>query len=106
LPKVKLQMSSTSGKAAPAPGQPKGQAATTVTLTNPTKSLAFFVRLKVTQGKGGDEVLPVLWEDNYLSLLPGETRVVTARYRQADLRGKRPEVELQGWNVGAGINTR
>ncbi len=56
-------------------------------LHNPSKSLAFFVRLKVNKGKGGDEVLPVLWEDNYVSLLPGEQREITARYRVADLGG-------------------
>ena len=71
----------------------------TVRLHNPSKSLAFFVRLKVNKGKGGDEVLPVLWEDNYVSLLPGEKREIAARYRVADLGGKRPEVELQGWNL-------
>ena len=68
-------------------------------LHNPSKSLAFFVRLKINKGKAGDEVLPVLWEDNYVSLLPGEKREIAARYRVADLGGKRPEVELQGWNL-------
>ncbi len=39
------------------------------------------MRLKVNKGKGGDEILPVLWQDNYISLLPGEKREVTATYR-------------------------
>jgi hypothetical protein len=41
-----------------------------VTLRNPGRSIAFFMRLQVT-GHDGQEALPVLWEDNYLSLLPG-----------------------------------
>ena len=42
-----------------------------MTVENPGKSLAFFVHLKVNQA-GGEEVLPVIWQDNYFSLLPGE----------------------------------
>jgi exo-1,4-beta-D-glucosaminidase len=41
----------------------------------------------------------VLWEDNYVSLLPGETRVVTANYRVRDLGGAPPMVVVTGWNV-------
>ena len=69
-----------------------------VTLRNPGPSIAFFMRLQVT-GRGGQEALPVLWEDNYLSLLPGETRVVTATYRVRDLGGAPPQVVVSGWNV-------
>ena len=92
LPKVKLNVSSTS--------QEKGEdEVTTVHLQNPSKHLAFFVRLKVTKGKGGEEVLPVLWQDNYISLLPGETRQITATYRAADRGAARPVVEVSGSNV-------
>jgi exo-1,4-beta-D-glucosaminidase len=69
-----------------------------VTLKNPTKAIAFFLRLQLT-GRGGEEALPVLWEDNYVSLLPGETRVLTATYNVRDLRGVSPHVVVTGWNV-------
>jgi exo-1,4-beta-D-glucosaminidase len=69
-----------------------------VTLKNTGRSIAFFMRLEVT-GQGGEEVLPVLWEDNYLSLLPGETRVVTATYRLRDLGSAAPHIVVSGWNV-------
>jgi exo-1,4-beta-D-glucosaminidase len=72
---------------------------TAVTLENASKSVAFFVRLKVTKGAGGDEILPVIWQDNYVSLLPGEKRDITASYRTADLGTARPEVEISGWNL-------
>jgi exo-1,4-beta-D-glucosaminidase len=92
LPAVKLKVDSRSAR--------KGvEGTTTVKLRNPSATLAFFVRLKVVKGKGGDEVAPVLWEDNYVSLLPGETRTLTARYRAGDLGGKPPQVEVTGWNV-------
>jgi len=74
---------------------------THVTLENPSKSLAFFIRLKVDKGAGGEEILPVLWEDNYFSLLPGEKREVTATYRVAELGTAKPSVEVKGWNVAS-----
>ncbi len=51
----------------------------------------------VTQG--GEEILPAVWQDNYVSLLPGEKREITAMYRLADLGGAKPDVEVRGWNV-------
>jgi exo-1,4-beta-D-glucosaminidase len=69
-----------------------------VTLKNSSRSIAFFMRLRLT-GRDGEEALPVLWEDNYLSLLPGETRVVRANYRVRDLGGAPPRVVVTGWNV-------
>ncbi len=101
LPRVDLKVTAESRRG-------EAESATTVTLSNPGPALAFGVRLKVNRRGSGhvgryhprdDEVLPVLWEDNYLALLPGETRQVTARYRTQDLGGKPPEVEVQGWNV-------
>jgi exo-1,4-beta-D-glucosaminidase len=68
-----------------------------VTLTNPGKTLDFFLRLQVV-GSDGQEALPVFWDDNYITLLPGETRVVDARWRARDLRGA-PNVVVSGWNV-------
>jgi exo-1,4-beta-D-glucosaminidase len=68
-----------------------------VTLENPGKAVAFFVRLQVT-GSDGGEALPVLWDDNYVSLLPGETRVLTAQYLSRDIHGA-PRIVAQGWNV-------
>jgi exo-1,4-beta-D-glucosaminidase len=92
LPKVKLNVSSRS--------ESKGnQSVTRVTLENPSKSIAFFVRLKVNKGKGGEEILPAIWQDNYVSLLPGEKREIVAIYRIADLGGAKPDVEVNGWNV-------
>jgi exo-1,4-beta-D-glucosaminidase len=70
-----------------------------VTLENRSRSLAFFVRLQIQRGRGGEEVLPVVWQDNYLSLLPGERREVTATYHVKDLGGSRPALAVGGWNV-------
>jgi exo-1,4-beta-D-glucosaminidase len=70
-----------------------------VSLHNPTPHLAFFIQLAVTKDSRGEEILPVSWEDNYFSLLPGETRQVKARYATKDLKGSKPYVEVGGWNI-------
>jgi exo-1,4-beta-D-glucosaminidase len=74
---------------------------TNVTLQNPSATLAFFVRLKVKRenGNSDDEILPVLWEDNYISLLPGEKRELTATYRASELGSSKAVVEVTGWNI-------
>lgn len=71
---------------------------THVVVENPAKSLAFMVHLKVNDSRNGEEILPVIWEDNYFSLLPGEERELTARYEKLP-RGVKPVVEVSGWNV-------
>ena len=72
---------------------------TCVTVENPSKTLAFFVRMKLDKGKGGEEILPVVWQDNYISLLPGEKRDITATYRTSSIGAATPEIEASGWNV-------
>jgi exo-1,4-beta-D-glucosaminidase len=92
LPKVKLKITDRTER--------KGEDAIThVTISNPSKNLAFFVRLKVDKGAKGEEILPVVWQDNYISLLPGEKRDVTASYRASELGAAKPTVEVSGWNV-------
>lgn len=84
------------------------ESATTVSIHNPTSTLAFDVRLKVNratsrrvsrEGQEDAEILPVLWQDNYFSLLPGETRQITATYHIKKESGGAPSVEVEGWNV-------
>jgi exo-1,4-beta-D-glucosaminidase len=80
----------------------------TVTLHNPTATLAFAVHLKmnrpsdgrvIREGEPNGEILPVLWQDNYFALLPGETRQVSATFRMQENRNTIPTVEVDGWNV-------
>ncbi len=92
LPKVKLRVIDRTER--------KGEDAIThVTIENPSKSLAFFVRLKVDKGPKGEEIMPVVWQDNYISLLPGEKREITATYHSGELGAAKASVEVSGWNV-------
>ncbi len=78
-----------------------GEGHARVVLENPSKSLAFFLHASVRRGAAGEEVLPVLWEDNDLTLLPGERREIVAEYETKHLAGSRPAVRVEGWNVPA-----
>jgi exo-1,4-beta-D-glucosaminidase len=71
----------------------------TVIAENKSDSVAFMVHPRLTRGKGGEEIAPVLWSDNYFSLLPGEKKTVTARFEFSGLDGGTPELVLDGWNV-------
>jgi exo-1,4-beta-D-glucosaminidase len=68
-----------------------------VTVTNPGNTIAFFLRLQIV-GRDGEEALPVFWDDNYITLLPGEKRTISARYRLRDIHGA-ARVVVSGWNV-------
>jgi exo-1,4-beta-D-glucosaminidase len=70
-----------------------------VQLKNPSEALAFQVRLAVEAGDPGVEVLPVLWEDNYVSLMPGEEREVEARFIGKHAIGLHPTLKVTGWNI-------
>ncbi|NQU86220.1 MAG: glycosyl hydrolase family 2, partial [Mariniphaga sp.] len=70
-----------------------------VEVSNSSKNLAFAVNLRLTKGEGGKEIIPVLWEDNYFSLLPGEKKEITAIYLGKDLKKQNPVVVTDGWNL-------
>jgi hypothetical protein len=71
-----------------------------LTVANPGKTVAFMVHLRLVKSDGND-VVPAFFEDNFVSLLPGESRVIGVRYRASEL-GKTPaHYEVSGWNVAA-----
>jgi exo-1,4-beta-D-glucosaminidase len=69
-----------------------------VSLQNPSASLAFMVHVRAVDPKGGEDITPIFWDDNYVSLLPGEKREVAARYSSTEAAGK-PNLMIEGWNV-------
>jgi exo-1,4-beta-D-glucosaminidase len=71
----------------------------TVIAENRSDSVAFMIHPRLIRGKGGDDVTPIFWSDNYFSLLPGEKKTVTVRFDSAPLRGAAPELVVEGWNV-------
>jgi exo-1,4-beta-D-glucosaminidase len=70
-----------------------------ITLKNPTDKLAFSIEMLITKGKSGQSVLPVFLDDNYVSLLPKEEKVIKGYVNKKDLGGKTPVLKLNGWNL-------
>ncbi len=68
-------------------------------LFNPTDHVAFFNELQLLKDKSRQPVLPIFWDDNYVSLLPGEHRTLKVHYADANLDHERPVVAIQGWNT-------
>lgn len=71
----------------------------TVTIKNPSSTIAFLVEMNVIGSKSGKPVIPTFWEDNYISLTPGETRIVKASFPASALNGEKPVYQQKGWNT-------
>jgi len=70
-----------------------------VSLRNRSGAVALTAHLQLRR-KGTDErVLPVYYTDNYVSLLPGESKAISIEASQADLAGGVPRVVVDGWNT-------
>ncbi len=70
-----------------------------VTVKNPTKHLAFMIHLDLRKKQSGDSVVPIFWDDNYFSLLPGEKRTIIGNCHTKDLNGQQPKITINGWNI-------
>ncbi|PSN74757.1 glycoside hydrolase [Corynespora cassiicola Philippines] len=68
-----------------------------VVLENKSKVPAVFVRLNLVDGQGED-VLPVVWEDNYVTLWPGERLELGVNYESGQ---SEVQVQVDGKNVDA-----
>ena len=60
---------------------------------------ALMVHLKAVREKSGDRILPALYSDNYVALMPGERRTIRTELLDADTRGERPRIALEGFNL-------
>jgi len=70
-----------------------------VTLKNKTDKIAFFIHLAITDKNSGETIVPVIWSDNYVSLLPGETKVLNAEINNSKLEGRKMELAIDGYNL-------
>jgi len=81
--------------------------ATTVTITNTSAStVAFLLRADVRRGtasgqelSGDNELQSSLWQNNDITLFPGESQTLTVTWNSADLQGATAVVSVSGWNV-------
>jgi hypothetical protein len=76
-----------------------GKRLVTVTLHNPSANTAVMAHLQLRRKTSGERVLPVYYSDNYVSLVPNETRTITIEAALSAFSGEEPLVMMDGWNV-------
>ncbi|MFG2076483.1 discoidin domain-containing protein [Nonomuraea maritima] len=77
----------------------------TAELRNRGDAVAAMVRLTLVDDRSGERVLPTLYSDNYVWLLPGESRTVELSWPADSLPTGRPAVRVEGYNVD-GVTAR
>lgn len=70
-----------------------------VTAKNTSNHVAFFIELSLRNGETQETFLPVFWEDNYISLLPGESKTISAKIDESVVAGKPIIFEYKGVNL-------
>jgi len=65
---------------------------------NQGSAVAVTIRLLLLDDASGDRILPTLYEDNYLWLLPGESRTLTVSFPNSALPAGEPELLVKGYN--------
>lgn len=68
-----------------------------VTVTNTGNVPAVMLRLNL-KGSDGEQILPVIYSDNYFNLMPGESRTIKVEWKTEDARGVKPVIEVSGMN--------
>jgi len=70
-----------------------------ITLENKSDKIAFFIHTDIIDSNTNEVILPVIWSDNYVSLLPGETKILTAEIKNTKLEGKNTKHVVDGYNL-------
>lgn len=83
----------------------KGEGTARITLTNRSNHVAFFLRAEITKGADGEEVLPITYDDNYITLYPHETRTLVATFAISALEGRPAALRVEGYNVAKKISS-
>ncbi|MCI1779916.1 MAG: glycoside hydrolase family 2 [Bacteroidales bacterium] len=66
-----------------------------IRLHNTSAGLSFFNRMALSDPATGEEINPVFWSDNFVTLFPGEEKIITAKVAVSDARGEVPDLKLE-----------
>jgi Exo-beta-D-glucosaminidase Ig-fold domain/Glycosyl hydrolases family 2/Concanavalin A-like lectin/glucanases superfamily/Glycosyl hydrolases family 2, TIM barrel domain len=69
-----------------------------VSLQNRGSVVSLQIKLTLTNAKDGSRILPAYYDDNYVSLLPGESRDIEVEYAASAAAGP-VQIVLRGWNL-------
>ena len=67
-------------------------------ITNKGKGVAFGIRVIPVMASTGDQIVPALMDENYFSLLPGESKVVSVQFDENLLNGDACRIEARPYN--------
>ena len=67
-----------------------------VELKNTGNSIAFAIELNAIDTNTGAGIVPIFWQDNYLTLLPGESRTIEAAFGKIT---SNVSLDIHGWNI-------
>ncbi|HEX8868515.1 MAG TPA: glycoside hydrolase family 2 protein, partial [Lentzea sp.] len=70
-----------------------------VQVRNTGEVVAAMTRIGLRDERSARRVLPTIYSDNYLWLLPGETREITLEWHQRDLASEQPRVTVEAYNA-------
>ena len=79
-------------------GKIAGRRTYNVTLQNRTNQIALMAHVQLRR-KSGLRVLPVFYSDNYVSLVPNETKTITIDAADSNFNGEDTQIVVDGWNV-------
>jgi hypothetical protein len=71
----------------------------TTELHNVSDTPALMVKVKAVRETTGDRILPVMYTDNYVALMPGERQTIVTDVDDADTRGEKPRIVVEGFNL-------
>ena len=70
-----------------------------IRLKNESSSISLLNKIKVKDKNSGESILPVFFDDDYVSLLPDEEKTINLRIEAKYLENKNAEIHLEGWNT-------
>jgi len=68
------------------------------TISNNSEYPLLLARIKIVGEKSHRRILPVLYSDNYLTIIPGEDAIIKMELKDADTRGEKPVVAVEALN--------
>lgn len=74
-----------------------------IKISNSSKHVAFFLRAEISADAGGNEVLPIRYDDNYITVFPNESQTIEALVDASLLAGHKPVVKLEGYDVASQV---
>jgi exo-1,4-beta-D-glucosaminidase len=91
MPSVALEVQATKTRMA-------DESHVTIHLHNPSVHIAFFERATISAKRDGNEILPIIYDDNYITVFPGETTEIHGIVQKST---KPRWVKLEGYNTPA-----